>query len=131
MKNIVGAESAGDRAGLERFTKILFGVDLQRCSDPGTRLDPNNPQVNSGSQHWPFVKQPFRSWPNALAPHAPWQQAVRHADDVARREPIYGHLRRAGSLQEPIHRQHAISDDDGERFLGTRLGRAWLRIRLG
>jgi len=23
--------------------------------------------VNSGSQHWPFVKQPFRSWPNALA----------------------------------------------------------------
>jgi hypothetical protein len=27
VKNIVGAESAGDRAGLERFTKILFGVD--------------------------------------------------------------------------------------------------------
>jgi DNA-binding beta-propeller fold protein YncE len=23
--------------------------------------------VNSGSQHWPFVPQPFRSWPNALA----------------------------------------------------------------
>jgi hypothetical protein len=23
--------------------------------------------VNSGSQHWQFVKQPFRRWPNALA----------------------------------------------------------------
>ena len=68
VKNLVGAESAGDRAGLERFTKILFGVDyFTGRPDPGTRLDPNNPQVNSGSQHWPFVKQPFRSWPNALA----------------------------------------------------------------
>ena len=27
MKNIIGAESAGDRAGRERFRKILFGVD--------------------------------------------------------------------------------------------------------
>ena len=68
MKNIVGAASAGDRAGLERFTKILFGVDyFTGRPDPGTRLDPNNPHVNSGSQHWPFVKQPFRGWPNALA----------------------------------------------------------------
>jgi hypothetical protein len=68
VKNLVGAESAGDRAGLERFTKILFGVDyFNGRPDPGTRLDPNSPQVNSGSQHWPFVKQPFRSWPNALA----------------------------------------------------------------
>src|SRR5215210_174492 len=55
VKNIVGAESAGDRAGLERFTKILFGVDyFNGRPDPGTRLDPNNPQVKSGSQHWPF-----------------------------------------------------------------------------
>jgi DNA-binding beta-propeller fold protein YncE len=68
VKNIVGAETAGERAGLERFTKILFGVDyFDGRPDPGTRLDPNNPQVNSGKQHWPFVKQPFRSWPNALA----------------------------------------------------------------
>ena len=59
VKNLVGAESAGDRAGLERFTKILFGVDyFNGRPDPGTRLDPNNPQVNSGSQHWPFVKHP-------------------------------------------------------------------------
>src|SRR5688572_20175651 len=58
VKNLVGAESAGDRAGVERFTKILFGVDyFDGRPDPGTRLDPNNPQVNSGSQHWPFVKQ--------------------------------------------------------------------------
>ena len=68
VKNIVGAESAGERAGVERFTKILFGVDyFDGRPDPGTRLDPNNPKVNSGKQHWPFVKQPFRSWPNALA----------------------------------------------------------------
>jgi DNA-binding beta-propeller fold protein YncE len=68
VKNLVGAESAGDRAGLERFTKILFGVDyFDGRPDPGTRLDPNNPRVNSGKQHWPFVEQPFRSWPNALA----------------------------------------------------------------
>jgi DNA-binding beta-propeller fold protein YncE len=68
VKNIVGAESAGERAGVERFTKILFGVDyFDGRPDPGTRLNPNNPKVNSGKQHWPFVKQPFRSWPNALA----------------------------------------------------------------
>ena len=68
VKHIVGAESAGERAGLERFTKIMFGVNyFDGRPDPGTRIDPNNPQVNSGSQHWPFVKQPFRSWPNAVA----------------------------------------------------------------
>src|SRR5215204_4780979 len=67
-KKIVGAESAGERAGLERFTKILVRVDyFTGRPDPGTRLDPNNPRVNSGSQHWPFIKQPFRSWPSALA----------------------------------------------------------------
>ena len=56
------------RAGLERFTKILFGVHyFDGRPDPGTRLDPNDPQLSSGSEHWPFVKQPFRSWPNALA----------------------------------------------------------------
>jgi hypothetical protein len=38
VKNIVGAESAGDRAGLERFTKILFAVDyFTGRPDPGTR----------------------------------------------------------------------------------------------
>ncbi|HEX7890914.1 MAG TPA: beta-propeller fold lactonase family protein [Ramlibacter sp.] len=67
-KNLVGAEAAGVRAGLERFTKILFGIDyFTGRPDPGTRIDPNAPRVNSGSQHWPFVPQPFRSWPNALA----------------------------------------------------------------
>ena len=68
VKNLVGAESAGERAGLERFTKILFGVHyFDGRPDKGTRINPNNPRVKSGSQHWPFVKQPFRSWPNALA----------------------------------------------------------------
>ena len=47
--------------------------------DPGTRIDPNNPKVNSGNQHWPFVKQPFRSWPNALALTPDGRQALRHA----------------------------------------------------
>ncbi|HEX3130540.1 MAG TPA: YncE family protein [Thermoanaerobaculia bacterium] len=68
VKNLVGAESAGERAGMERYTKILFGASyLDGRPDPGTRIDPNSPEVKSGSQHWPFVKQPFRSWPNALA----------------------------------------------------------------
>ena len=68
VKKLVGAEAAGPRAGIDRFTKILFGVGyFDGRPDKGTRIDPNNPRVNSGSQHWPFVKQPFRSWPNALA----------------------------------------------------------------
>jgi DNA-binding beta-propeller fold protein YncE len=68
VKRLVGAEAAGQRAGLDRFTKILFGVHyFDGRPDPGTRIDPNDPIVKSGSQHWPFVKQPFRSWPNALA----------------------------------------------------------------
>jgi DNA-binding beta-propeller fold protein YncE len=68
VKTIVGAESAGERAGLQRFTKIMFGADyFDGDPDPGTRIDPNDPQVTSGKQHWPFVPQPFRSWPNALA----------------------------------------------------------------
>jgi DNA-binding beta-propeller fold protein YncE len=68
VKNLVGAEATGQRAGLDRFTKIMFGVNyIDGRPDPGTRIDPNNPEVNSGNQHWPFVPQPFRSWPNALA----------------------------------------------------------------
>jgi DNA-binding beta-propeller fold protein YncE len=68
VKTLVGAESAGVRAGLQRFTKILFGAGyIDGRPDPGTRIDPNNPVVKSGSQHWPFVPQPFRSWPTSLA----------------------------------------------------------------
>jgi DNA-binding beta-propeller fold protein YncE len=67
-RNLVGAESAGDRAGLPRFTKILFGASyFDGRPSPGDRIDPNNPIVKSGDQHWPFVPQPFRSWPNAVA----------------------------------------------------------------
>jgi DNA-binding beta-propeller fold protein YncE len=68
VKNIVGAESAGERGGLQRFTKIMFGAayDTGR-PDPGTRINPNNPQVSSGNEFWPHRDQPFRSWPNALA----------------------------------------------------------------
>ncbi|MEA2559933.1 MAG: hypothetical protein QOH06_1437 [Acidobacteriota bacterium] len=68
VKNLVGAESAGERAGVERYTKIMFGAGyIDGRPDPGTRIDPNSPEVNSGSQYWPHVKQPFRSWPNSLA----------------------------------------------------------------
>lgn len=68
VKNIVGPESAGERGGLERYTKIMFGASyLEGRPDPGTRIDPNNPKVNSGNQYWPFIKQPFRSWPTSLA----------------------------------------------------------------
>jgi hypothetical protein len=68
VKRLVGAEAAGPRAGVDRFTKIMFGVNyFDGRPDPDTRLDPNNQIVKSGNQHWPFVPQPFRSWPNALA----------------------------------------------------------------
>lgn len=68
VKNIVGAEPAGERAGMMRFTKIMFGAKYDTGRpDPGSRIDPNRPALSSGSQHWPFRNQPFRSWPNALA----------------------------------------------------------------
>src|SRR6185503_15817419 len=68
VKNLVGAEPAGVRAGVQRYTKILFGASyIEGRPDPGTRIDPNNPVVKSGSQHWPHRPQPFRSWPTSLA----------------------------------------------------------------
>ncbi|HWW76114.1 MAG TPA: YncE family protein, partial [Pyrinomonadaceae bacterium] len=68
VKTIVGAEPAGARAGLDRFTKIMYGAGyIDGRPDPGTRIDPNNPQVKSGNQFWPNRKQPFRSQPRALA----------------------------------------------------------------
>ena len=68
VKNVVGAEPAGTRAGLERFTKIMYGAGyIDGRPDPGTRIDPNNPQVKSGNQFWPNRKQPFRSEPRSLA----------------------------------------------------------------
>ncbi|HMG32962.1 MAG TPA: beta-propeller fold lactonase family protein [Blastocatellia bacterium] len=68
VKQIVGQEAAGERGGLQRFTKIMFGASyLDGRPDPGTRVDPNNPIVNSGGSFWPNRKQPFRSEPRALA----------------------------------------------------------------
>jgi DNA-binding beta-propeller fold protein YncE len=68
VKNIVGPESAGVRAGLTRFTKIMFGAAyIDGRPDPGKRIDPNNPQVTSGNQMWPNREQPFRSHPRALS----------------------------------------------------------------
>ena len=68
VKNIVGAEPAGERAGIERYTKIMHGAGyIDGRPDPGTRIDPNNPVVKSGNQLWPNRKQPFRSEPRALA----------------------------------------------------------------
>lgn len=68
VKNIVGAEAAGTRAGLPRFTKIMFGAqyDTGRPS-ASDRIDPNHPALSSGSEHWPHRNQPFRSWPDAVA----------------------------------------------------------------
>src|SRR5215216_1995352 len=68
VKNIMGAEPAGERGGLQRFTKIMFGASyIDGRPDPGMRIDPNNPAVKSGSQKWPNIKQPFRSQPRAMA----------------------------------------------------------------
>jgi DNA-binding beta-propeller fold protein YncE len=67
-RNLVGAEAAGERAGMPRYTKILFGADyFNGRPSPGDRIDPNNPIVKSGGQHWPHVKQPMRSWPTSVA----------------------------------------------------------------
>ena len=68
VKNVVGAEAAGERGGLARFTKIMFGASyIDGRPDPATRIDPNNPSVKSGNQKWPNIKQPFRSEPRSLA----------------------------------------------------------------
>ncbi|HZB47012.1 MAG TPA: YncE family protein, partial [Pyrinomonadaceae bacterium] len=68
VKNILGAEPAGERGGLDRFTKIMFGAAyIDGRPDPGTRIDPNDPQVKSGNQFWPHVRQPFRSQPRAMS----------------------------------------------------------------
>lgn len=68
VKDIVGAEAAGERGGMQRYTKIMFGASyIDGRPDPGTRIDPNNPVVKSGSQFWPNRQQPFRSEPRALA----------------------------------------------------------------
>jgi DNA-binding beta-propeller fold protein YncE len=68
VKNIIGPEPAGERGGLMRYTKIMFGAGyIDGRPDPGTRIDPNNPAVKSGNQLWPNVKQPFRSLPRSLA----------------------------------------------------------------
>ena len=54
--------------GSQRFTKIMFGAGyIDGRPDPGTRIDPNNPEVSSGNQKWPNIKQPFRSQPRSLA----------------------------------------------------------------
>jgi DNA-binding beta-propeller fold protein YncE len=68
VKDIVGPEAAGERGGLPRFTKIMFGAGyIDGRPDPGTRIDPNGPVVKSGNEFWPNRKQPFRSEPRALA----------------------------------------------------------------
>src|SRR5215203_2651284 len=68
VKNIVGPEAAGERGGMQRFTKIMFRASyIDGKPDPGTRINPNNPVVKSGNQLWPNREQPFRSQPRALA----------------------------------------------------------------
>src|SRR5215210_1392693 len=68
VKNIIGPEPAGERGGMQRFTKVMFGAGyIDGRPDPGTRINPNNPVVKSGNQLWPNREQPFRSEPRALA----------------------------------------------------------------
>jgi DNA-binding beta-propeller fold protein YncE len=68
VKTILGAQPAGKRAGLDRFTKIMYGASyIDGRPDPSTRIDPNNPRVSSGNEFWPNRPQPFRSQPRALA----------------------------------------------------------------
>ena len=89
VKNIVGPEAAGERGGLERFTKIMFGAGyIDGRPDPGTRIDPNNPQVSSGNQKWPNRRTAI-SQPAALAcPHHRRQEALRRPCPAAKVTPI-------------------------------------------
>jgi len=67
VKTIVGAEAAGERGGLDRFTRIMFAAAyFTGRPDPGQRINPNSPQVSGGDHFWPHRDQPFRGWPNAL-----------------------------------------------------------------
>jgi hypothetical protein len=55
VKTIVGAEYAAERAGLSRFTKILFGADyFNGRPDPSTRssqlMETNNQPREGGSR---------------------------------------------------------------------------------
>jgi len=46
VKKIVGPEAAGERGGMQRFTKIMFGASyIDGKPDPGTRIDPNSPSA--------------------------------------------------------------------------------------
>src|SRR5262249_61483877 len=68
VKNVVGPEAAGERGGMDRYTKVMFGAGyIDGRPDPATRIDPNNPVVKSGNQLWPNRPQPFRSQPRSLA----------------------------------------------------------------
>ena len=68
VKNVIGPAPAGERGGLDRYTKVMFGAGyIDGRPDPGTRIDPNNPVVKSGNQLWPNRPQPFRSQPRSLA----------------------------------------------------------------
>src|ERR1051325_9178808 len=43
VKDIVGPEPAGERGGLPRFTKVMFGASyIDGRPDPGPRLDPHH-----------------------------------------------------------------------------------------
>jgi hypothetical protein len=45
VKNIVGPEPAGERGGMDRYTKVMFGAGyIDGRPDPGTRIDPDNPR---------------------------------------------------------------------------------------
>jgi DNA-binding beta-propeller fold protein YncE len=68
VKSIIGPELAGERGGMARYTKVMFGAGyIDGRPDPSTRIDPNHPVVKSGNEFWPNRKQPFRSEPKALA----------------------------------------------------------------
>lgn len=81
VKNIVGAESAGIRAGMERFTKILFAANYSSGSpDPGSgriRMRPLWAAVaNIGptsTSHFADGLIPSRSHPMAPRSTSPFQ----------------------------------------------------------
>ena len=58
----------------------MFGADyIDGRPDPGTRIDPNDPQVNSGNQHWPLRQAAVPELAERARPDAGRPKALRHA----------------------------------------------------
>ena len=80
VKRLVGAEAAGERAGVERFTKIMFGVNyFDGRPDPGHA---HRSEQSAGQQRQPALAVRAAAVPQLAeraGPDARRREALRHA----------------------------------------------------